>query len=331
MSYFSIIVPVYNRPEEVRGLLESLVTQNCKDFELVLVEDGSDIPCEQVAEIYDGKIDIKYYYKNNEGRSAARNYGLERATGEYFVFFDSDCVIPADYFKSLKEALGKEFVPCFGGPDAASEDFTDLQKAINFSMTSFLTTGGIRGGKVQMEKFVPRSFNMGFAREVWEKVGGFREMLAEDLDLSTRIRKAGFASRLIREAFVYHKRRVSLRRYAKQMYMFGTGRIGLKQIYPESLKAVHCLPALFVLGCIFLIICSFWRWWAILPIVVFALALWLSALVSTKSLKIACLSVVTSFIQLFCYGYGFIRAYIWEILLRHGRNVKNELKMRRES
>ena len=156
-------------------------------------------------------------------------------------------------------------------------------------------------------------------------------MLAEDLDLSIRIRKAGFASRLIREAFVYHKRRVSLRRYAKQMYMFGTGRIGLKQIYPESLKAVHCLPALFVLGCIFLIICSFWRWWAILPIVVYALALWLSALVSTKSLKIACLSVVTSFIQLFCYGYGFIRAYIWEILLRHGRNVKNELKMRRES
>jgi glycosyltransferase involved in cell wall biosynthesis len=331
MPYFSIIVPVYNRPEEVRGLLESLAAQSCKDFELVLVEDGSEIPCEQVAEIYDGKIDIKYYYKNNEGRSAARNYGLERATGEYFVFFDSDCVIPPDYFKSLKEALGKEFTPCFGGPDAASEDFTDLQKAISFSMTSFLTTGGIRGGKVQMEKFVPRSFNMGFAREVWEKVGGFREMLAEDLDLSIRIRKAGFASRLIREVFVYHKRRVSIRRYAKQMYMFGTGRVGLKQIYPESLKAVHCLPALFLLGCIFLIICSFWRWWAILPIVVYALSLWLSALASTKSLKIACLSVVTSFIQLFCYGYGFIRAYIWEILLGHGRNVKNELKMRRES
>lgn len=331
MSYFSIIVPVYNRPEEVKGLLESLAAQSCSDFELVLVEDGSDIPCETVAGLYAGKIDIKYYYKANEGRSAARNYGLERATGEYFVFFDSDCVIPPGYFKSLKEALEKDYTPCFGGPDAASEDFTDLQKAINFSMTSFLTTGGIRGGKVQMEKFVPRSFNMGFAREVWEKVGGFREMLAEDLDLSIRIRKAGFSSRLIREAFVYHKRRVSLRKYAKQMYMFGTGRIGLKQIYPESLKAVHCLPALFLLGSLFLVICSFWRWWAILPVAFYALALWTSALVSTKSVKIACLSVVTSFIQLFCYGYGFIRAYVWEILLGHGRNVKNELKMRRES
>ena len=302
MSYFSIIVPVYNRPEEVKGLLDSLAAQTCSDFELVLVEDGSDIPCEKVAALYEGEIDIKYFYKKNEGRSAARNYGLERATGEYFVFFDSDCVIPPDYFKSLKEALGKEFVPCFGGPDAASDDFSDLQKAINFSMTSFLTTGGIRGGKVQMEKFVPRSFNMGFSREVWEKVGGFREMLAEDLDLSIRIRKAGFDMKLIREAFVYHKRRVSLRRFAKQMYMFGTGRIGLKLIWPESLKAVHCLPALFVLGCLFLIICSFWCPWALLPIAAYALALWISAFISTKSFKIACLSVVTSFIQLCCYA-----------------------------
>ena len=156
-------------------------------------------------------------------------------------------------------------------------------------------------------------------------------MLAEDLDLSIRIRKAGFKARLIQEAYVYHKRRVSLRRFAKQMYMFGTGRIGLKLIYPESLKAVHCLPALFLLGCIFLIICSFFRWWAILPVLAYALALWLSALVETRSLKIACMAVLTSFIQLFSYGYGFIKAYIWEVLLGHGRNVNKELKMRRES
>ena len=331
MSYFSIIVPVYNRPEEVRGLLESLALQSCKDFELVLVEDGSDIPCKEVVDSFEGRIDVKYFYKDNAGRSAARNYGLERAGGEYFVFFDSDCVIPPGYFTALKEALGKDFTPCFGGPDAASDDFSDLQKAINFSMTSFLTTGGIRGGKVQMEKFVPRSFNMGFSREVWEKVGGFREMLAEDLDLSIRIRKAGYTARLIREAFVYHKRRVSLRRFAKQTYMFGTGRVGLKLIWPESLKAVHCLPALFLLGCIFLIVCSFFRWWAILPLAAYVLALWLSALVKTKSLKIACMAVVTSFIQLCCYGYGFIKAYIWEVLLGHGRNVNKELKMRRES
>jgi GT2 family glycosyltransferase len=239
-------------------------------------------------------------------------------------------VIPKDYFKTLREELDKDFVPCFGGPDAADASFTDVQKAINFSMTAFLTTGGIRGGKVQLEKFVPRSFNMGYSREVWEKVGGFREMFSEDIDMSTRVRKAGFPIKLVRDAFVYHKRRVSLKSFSRQTYVFGMSRITLKLLYPDSLKLVHCLPAVFVLGCLALILLAiFWQWWAILPLALYIVLLWASALAKTKNLKISLLAIITSFIQLGSYGIGFIKAFTWKILLRHGRNVEEEIAMRK--
>lgn len=330
MPYFSVIIPVYNRPAEVEDLLLSLAKQSFKDFEVYLVEDGSTVRCDEVAERYKDKLDLHYYYKDNEGRSIARNYGIERASGEYFIFFDSDCVIPSQYFAVLKDELEREPVDCFGGPDAASDDFSDVQKAINFSMTSFLTTGGIRGGKVQLEKFVPRSFNMGYSRKVWEKVGGFREMFSEDIDMSTRIRQAGFSIRLIREAYVYHKRRVDLKKFARQTYVFGMSRITLKLLYPDSLKLVHCLPAVFVLGCLLLVLLAiFWRWWAILPLVLYVVLLWISALVKTRSLKIACIAVVSSFIQLGAYGFGFIKAFIWKILLGHGRDVNEEIALRK--
>ena len=217
MAFFSIIIPVYNRIDEVRDLLESLASQSDKDFETILVEDGSTERCEAVALEYATTANAKYFYKENEGRSIARNYGMERAQGDYFLFFDSDCVIPPQYIATLKSRLMEHPTDCFGGPDAAHDSFSTVQKAINYSMTSFLTTGGIRGGKVQLEKFVPRTFNMGFRREVWEKVGGFREMFSEDIDMSTRIRKAGFSISLIREAFVYHKRRVNLRLFCRQV------------------------------------------------------------------------------------------------------------------
>ena len=330
MPYFSVIIPVYNRPDEVRDLLLSLSRQSCRDFEVLIVEDGSTVPCESEVKACESLIDVHYFYKENEGRSIARNYGIERATGEYFIFFDSDCVIPDHYFATLREALIARFVPCFGGPDAASDDFTDVQKAINFSMTSFLTTGGIRGGKVQLEKFVPRSFNMGYSREVWERVGGFREMFSEDIDMSTRIRQAGFDIRLIREAYVYHKRRTSLKKFARQTYVFGMSRITLKLLYPDSLKLVHTLPAVFVLGCLALVLLAiFWRWWCILPLALYVVLLWVSALIKTRSLKIASLAVVTSFVQLCCYGFGFIKAFVWKILLGHGRNVEEEIAMRK--
>ena len=330
MPYFSVIIPVYNRPAEVEDLLRSLSEQTCKDFEVYLVEDGSTLRCEDIAARYQDRLDLHYHYKEYEGRSIARNYGIERASGKYFIFFDSDCVIPSQYFETLKRELEREYVDCFGGPDAASDDFSDVQKAINFSMTSFLTTGGIRGGKVQLEKFVPRSFNMGYSRRVWEKVGGFREMFSEDIDMSTRIRQAGYSIRLIREACVYHKRRVDLKKFARQTYVFGMSRITLKLLYPDSLKLVHCLPAVFVIGCVVLILLAiFWRWWAILPLVLYVLMLWLSALVKTKSLKISLIAIVSSFIQLGAYGIGFIKAFTWKILLGHGRDINEEIAMRK--
>lgn len=325
-----MIVPVYNRIDEVNDLLASLSRQTCKDFEVMIVEDGSTERCESVVKRYADKIDVHYHYKSNEGRSIARNYGIERASGQYFVFFDSDCVIPEQYFEVLRRQLEQEPTDCFGGPDAASNDFNDVQKAISFSMTAFLTTGGIRGGKVQLEKFTPRSFNMGYSRAVWEQVGGFREMFSEDIDMSTRIRKAGFKIRLIREAFVYHKRRNTMRSFSRQTYVFGMSRITLKLLYPDSLKLVHCLPAVFVLGCVTLVLLALlWHWWAILPLVLYVALLWLSALVETKSLKVACLAVVTSFIQLGSYGTGFLKAYVWKILLRHGRDIAEEVAIRK--
>ena len=330
MPRFSVIVPVYNRIDEVDDLLKSLSEQSCKDFEAVIVEDGSSQPCKDVISKYADKVDVKYFFKENEGRSIARNYGLERASGDYFIYFDSDCVIPPNYFKTLSVALDRNPVDCFGGPDAAHESFSSTQKAINYSMTSFLTTGGIRGGKVQLEKFVPRTFNMGYSRKVWEKVGGFREMFSEDIDMSTRIRQAGFSIDLIREAFVYHKRRVNMKLFARQVYVFGMSRITLKLLYPDSLKLVHTLPAVFVLGSLMLIaLACLVSWWFITPLLAYFLAIFLTALISTKSLIIACKALPASIIQLMGYGCGFIKAFTLKILLRRGRDINEEIKIRK--
>lgn len=330
MPRFSVIVPVYNRIDEVDDLLQSLALQSCKDFEAVIVEDGSSAPCGEIIKKYEHQVDVRYFFKENEGRSIARNYGLERATGDYFIFFDSDCVIPPDYFKILSESLDKNPVDCFGGPDAAHDSFSTTQKAINYSMTSFLTTGGIRGGKIQLEKFVPRTFNMGYSRQVWEKVGGFREMFSEDIDMSTRIRQAGFSIGLIREAFVYHKRRVNMRLFARQVYVFGMSRITLKLLYPDSLKLVHTLPAIFVIGAAAMILLSLLvSWWFITPLLAYFIAIFVTALISTGSLTIACKALPASIIQLCGYGCGFINAFTRKILLRKGRDINEEIMMRK--
>ena len=329
MPYFSVIIPVYNRPDEVRDLLESLSNQTSHDFEIFLVEDGSTLPCRSVANDYSEKLDVHYYYKENEGRSIARNYGMEKASGEYFIFFDSDCVIPESYFEIVRKELERNYADCFGGPDKAHESFSDIQKAINYSMTSFLTTGGIRGGKMQLEKFTPRTFNMGFSRKVFESVGGFREMFSEDIDMSTRIRQAGFSIRLIRPAYVYHKRRTSLKLFCRQIYIFGMSRISLYLLYPDTLKIVHLLPAAFVLGSLAMIIASFFWPYAILPLLFYLLAIFGVSLFSNKNLKIAALSVITSVIQLGGYGIGFMKAFFLKILLGRGRDETEEIRLRK--
>lgn len=331
MEKYSVIVPVYNRIDEVEDLLASLAAQTARNFEVVIVEDGSTLPCREVAERYAAAgLDVRYFFKPNEGRSIARNYGMERATGSYFIFFDSDCVIPADYFEKLNAMAAAEPFDCFGGPDAADDSFTDTQKAINHAMTSFLTTGGIRGGKVRLEKFTPRTFNMGFSRRVYDRVGGFREMFSEDIDMSTRIRHAGFSIGLYPELPVYHKRRVDFRKFLRQVYVFGMSRITLKLLYPDSLKAVHCLPAIFVVGVVGMVILSIvWSPWWLLPLGVYLVAIFLSALVATRSLSIAAKAVPASLIQLGGYGGGFIKAYVLKILLRRGRNEQEEIQLRK--
>jgi glycosyltransferase involved in cell wall biosynthesis len=330
MPQFSVIVPVYNRIDEVSDLLASLSQQSCRDFEVIIVEDGSSEPCKAVVEQYASTLDLHYYYKENEGRSIARNYGLERANGDYFIFFDSDCVIPRQYFATLSAALKAEPLDCFGGPDAAHSSFSATQKAINYSMTSFLTTGGIRGGKISLEKFVPRTFNMGYSRRVYERVGGFREMFSEDIDMSTRIRREGFSIGLIRDAFVYHKRRVDFHKFARQVYVFGMSRITLKLLYPGSLKVVHTLPALFVVGLALMLLLSiFVSPWFIFPPVIYLIAIAVCATIATRSLHIGLLAVPASIIQLGGYGCGFIKAYTTKILLGRGRNIEEEILMRK--
>lgn len=327
---FSIIVPVYNREAEVSDLLASLAEQTDQGFETVIVEDGSTEPCRDVCRRYSGVIDLQYFHKENEGRSIARNYGMERAGGDYFIFIDSDCILPPDYIKTLRTALNNNNSDCFGGPDAAHDSFTDIQKAINYSMTSLLTTGGIRGGKVQLEKFVPRTFNMGFSREVYKKVGGFREMFSEDIDMSTRIRLAGFSITLYRPVRVFHKRRIDFRKFWRQVHVFGMSRITLQLLYPGSMKLVHTLPALFTIGSVALILAAiFLSWWFILPLAIYLFAVWIVGIVSTRSFKIGTIGVFASLIQLFGYGTGFIRAYVWKIMLRHGRDEAQEISMRK--
>ena len=316
MPYFSVIIPVYNRPDEVRELLESLSKQTLKDFEVLLIEDGSVNRCDTVAQEFDKDLNICYFYKENSGRSLTRNYGMERASGEYLIFFDSDCIIPERYFEIVKARLEEDYVDCFGGPDAAHTSFSNLQKAISYSMTSFFTTGGIRGGKKGMEKFTPRTFNMGFSKEVYKRVGGFKDMFGEDIYLILRIQKACFHTVLIRDAFVYHKRRVSFRSFYRQVSVFGRARVDLYLLHPESLKIVHLLPAAFVLGSLILILLSFFCIWALLPLIVYFLALFFESLVCNHSLRIAGLSVLTSIIQLGGYGIGFLSAFIKKVVFR---------------
>ncbi|MEG1585583.1 MAG: glycosyltransferase [Bacteroidales bacterium] len=326
MPYFSIIIPVYNRPEEMKELLDSLAAQSYKDFEIVVIEDGSTRKCDSLLNSYRSRMEITYFFKPNTGQSDSRTIGMTKATGSYFLFFDSDCIIPPDYLSIVKNRLDNDYVDCFGGPDAAHESFTDTQKAINHSMTSFFTTGGIRGGKNQLEKFCPRSFNMGFSRKVYEATNGFRDTLGEDIDLSTRIRKAGFRTALIREAFVYHKRRVDMCKFFKQVHIFGQARISLYKQHPESLKLVHFAPALFTIFLIGMLIISIWRPWVLLLLAAYLITLFADSTAKNKSLKIGFLSVFTGLIQLIGYGSGFLKAFWQKIVLRKELESRNKIK-----
>lgn len=307
---YSVIVPVYNRPDEVDELLCSLTKQTFRDFEVIIIEDGSSLPCKNVAEKYRDRLDIHYYMKPNSGPGQTRNYGAERSNGEYLLILDSDCILPEGYLAAVEAELQREPADAFGGPDRAHDSFTPVQKAINYAMTSFFTTGGIRGGKKKMDKFYPRSFNMGVRTEVYRALHGFSDMrFGEDIDFSIRIFKGGYRCRLFPEAWVWHKRRTDFRKFFKQVHNSGIARINLYKKYPESLKLVHLLPAVFTVGVVLILLASLVCAWSLTLLALFALIIFLDASFQNKSMKIGILSVLAAFIQLTGYGTGFLRAW----------------------
>ena len=329
---YSIIVPVYNRPDEVDELLQSLCEQTVKDFEVIIVEDGSVKPCKDVCNKYAGILSLHYYAKENSGPGQSRNYGAERANGEYVIILDSDVVLPKGYLQAIDNALTSE-IAAFGGPDAAHPDFTPVQKAISYSMTSFFTTGGIRGGKAKLDKFYPRSFNMGIRRDVYQQLGGFTKMrFGEDIDFSYRIVEAGYQPRLFPEVWVWHKRRTDFRKFFRQVYNSGIARINLEKRHPGTMKLVHLLPTVFTVGVIALILISavgralmhyvdhdqfYWMCFAPwLPILLYSLLIFIDSSIKNKSPHVGLLSIPAAFVQLMGYGLGFIESWWKRCILK---------------
>ncbi|MEJ5960738.1 glycosyltransferase [Pedobacter immunditicola] len=319
--FFSVIIPLYNRPQEIDELLATLTKQTYTQFEVLVIEDGSVHDARDIVGKYANQLDLRYFVKPNEGQGFTRNYGFERAKGDYFVIFDSDCLIPEDYLEIVKDYLYEHDLDAYGGPDAAHESFTPVQKAISYAMTSPFTTGGIRGNKKHIGQFHPRSFNMGLSREVWEKVGGFiLTRLGEDIEYSIRIHENGFKIGLIPAAKVYHKRRTSFAQFYKQLHFFGRARINIYKHFPSELKPVHFFPAIFTLGFGFTIllnvlyppiayICNFF-------ILLYFGMIFFHSWSINKSIKVAYLSVIAAFIQLTAYGLGFIQDLVKRVVLK---------------
>ena len=322
---YSVIVPVYNRPNECEELLESLTHQTQRDFEVIIVEDGSSVPCRDVVERYADKLAVHYYDKPNSGPGQTRNYGVERANGEYVIILDSDVVLPEGYFAAIDAELAANPCDAFGGPDRARESFSTTQKAINYAMTSFFTTGGIRGGKAKLDKFYPRSFNMGVRREVYQDLAGFSAMrFGEDIDFSTRIFKSGYRCRLFPEAWVYHKRRTDLKKFFKQVHNSGIARIHLSHRHPGTHKLVHLLPAVFTLGVAFLLVlallslcfgCEIGTLVSLSPLLLFALLIGVDATRQSCSLAVGVTAIAAAFVQLTGYGTGYLSAW-WRCNVR---------------
>ena len=325
---YSIIVPVYNRPDEVDELLESLSNQTQKDFEVIIVEDGSVKTCKDVCDKYADILALHYYAKENSGPGQSRNYGAERANGEWLIILDSDVVLPGGYLEAIDKSLSSasDEIVAFGGPDAAHPSFTPVQKAISYSMTSFFTTGGIRGGKAKLDKFYPRSFNMGIRRDVYQQLGGFTKMrFGEDIDFSYRIVEAGHRPKLFPDAWVWHKRRTDFKKFFRQVYNSGIARINLEKRHPGTMKLVHLLPTVFTVGVIALILISavgralmhyvdrdqfYWMCFAPwIPIILYSLLICIDSTIKNRSLRVGLLSIPAAFVQLMGYGLGFIESW----------------------
>ncbi len=308
---YSVVVPVYNRPDELRELLQSLTQQTWKNFEVIIVEDGSTNRSDGVVDEFREKLHIEYIFKPNSGPGPSRNLGFAHAKGEYFVVFDSDCIIPPTYFEEVDKVVTGNKPDAWGGPDRSHKSFTPLQQAMAYTMSSVLTTGGIRGGKKHLGWFQPRSFNMGISRQVYKETKGFAfSRYAEDIELSIRMKKSGFKSVLIPEAFVYHKRRTTLQQFYQQVSNFGKGRVMVGRAHPGEVKLTHWLPALFTLGLAALlvlpIISSVLFFFGAVLYGMFSVAILIDSYQSNQSLVVALLSVPAAWVQLIGYGVGFL-------------------------
>ena len=325
-GFYSIIVPVYNRPDEVDELLESLCSQTLKNFEVIIVEDGSQKPCKDVCDKYASILDLHYYNKENSGPGQSRNYGVERAKGDYVIILDSDVVLPPNYMENVALHSSLSIV-AWGGPDAAHPSFTPVQKAISYSMTSFFTTGGIRGGKAKLDKFYPRSFNMGIRRDVYQQLGGFTKMrFGEDIDFSYRIVEAGYRPQLFPDAWVWHKRRTDFRKFFRQVYNSGIARINLEKRHPGTMKLVHLLPMVFTVGVIGLVLGALLTLLSPLtphlsllflsPLLLYCLLILVDSTIRNGSLWVGLLSIPAAFTQLMGYGLGFIESWWKRCILK---------------
>ena len=310
---FSIIIPVYNRPQEIDELLNSLTFQSYSDaFEVIVVEDGSNQYSEDIVKKYQSKLKLQYFRKENSGPGLSRNFGMQRATGNYFIILDSDCILPNQYLEEVSKALSNNYTDAFGGPDTLHKSFTVIQKAINYAMTSMLTTGGIRGNKSGVLKFQPRSFNMGISKEAFLKTNGFgSQRFGEDIDLTFRLWKYNFSTQLISKAFVYHKRRTTIQQFYKQTFHFGAARPILNKHHPKTSKITYWFPSLFVLGvlfsmAIFLFGTSYFLW----IFVIYFILIFADSLIQNKDIRVAFVSVIASFVQFLGYGLGFLRSTV---------------------
>lgn len=308
----SFIIPVYNRPDEICELLQSMTLLDRSGtslaFEVIVVEDGSTVSSEDIVRSYQGRLPISYVTQANGGPGNARNTGANRATGDMLIFLDSDTVLPTTYLRQLDIALLSTPADVWGGPDRSAEDFTVIQKAIDYSMTSFFTTGGIRGGKKSVDTFYPRSFNMGVSKDVFFAVGGFRAGMryGEDLDLSMRIMEKGYKSALYPDVWLYHKRRTDFQQFFRQVRHSGEARIALNKLHPGTLKPVHYLPALFVVFTVLSILgAPFGGLWVH---VLYALLIIMDSFAKNGSMDLAFYSVAAAYVQLSGYGVGFISA-----------------------
>lgn len=322
--YFSIIIPVYNRSDEIVELLESLLISNYKqEYEIVIVDDGSTVDCKEEIEKFNEKLNLTYYYKENSGPGDSRNFGMNKAKGDYFIIFDSDCIIPKDYLSEVAKELTTNYVDCYGGSDAALDSFSDIQKAINFAMTSFLTTGGIRGGSEKLNKFQPRSFNMGISKKAFKASNGFGNIHpGEDPDLSIRLWELGFETMLFPKAFVYHKRRIDWDKFSIQVNKFGKARPILNLWYPEYSKLTFLFPTFFMIGIYFSIIfLAFGYIFPTLSYLFYFLLIFLTATIQNQSFNIGFLSIIAVSKQFFGYGRGFLESYIKINLLKQKPEV----------